>query len=130
MKPNTTMIDTIDQIVSDGVRKGILHLYTDDHNLQGNELTLKGNKVINFGSCSYLGLEFDSRLKEASKAAIDRYGTQFSESRAYVSVKLYQELEELLFRVFDAPCVITPTTTLGHIANIPVLISSADALIT
>jgi 7-keto-8-aminopelargonate synthetase-like enzyme len=124
------MIDTIDQIISDGVRKGILHLYTDDKKLQDNELTLKGKTVINFGSCSYLGLEFDSRLKESSKAAIDHYGTQFSESRAYVSVRLYQELEELLYQVFEAPCVITPTTTLGHIANIPVLISSADAVIT
>ena len=130
MKPNTVINDTIDQIISDGVRRGILHLYTDDEKLYDNQLTLKGIKVTNFGSCSYLGLEFDPRLKEASKAAIDRYGTQFSESRAYVSVKLYEELEELLNKVFDAPCVITPTTTLGHIANIPVLITSADAIIT
>ncbi len=93
-------------------------------------MTLKGRKVINFGSCSYLGLEFDTRLTEASKAAIDNYGTQFAESRAYVSIKLYQELEELFYKIFEAPCVITPTTTLGHIANIPVLISPADAIIT
>ena len=130
MKPNTAFNDTIDQIISDGVRRGILHLYTDDNKLTDNHLTLKGNPVVNFGSCSYLGLEFDERLKEASKAAIDCYGTQFSESRAYVSVKLYQELEELLYKIFDAPCVITPTTTLGHIANIPVLMTSADAIIT
>jgi 7-keto-8-aminopelargonate synthetase-like enzyme len=130
MKPNTVMNDTIDQIISDGVRRGILHLYMDDHELHDNQLTLKGKKVINFGSCSYMGLEFDQRLKEASKAAIDHYGTQFSESRAYVSVKLYQELEELLSKLFDAPCVITPTTTLGHISNIPVLMTSSDAIIT
>lgn len=130
MKSNTIFNDTIDQIITDGVRRGILHLYTDDNKLHDNQLTLKGKKVINFGSCSYLGLEFDPRLKEASKAAIDCYGTQFSESRAYVSVKLYQELEELLYRLFQAPCVITPTTTLGHIANIPVLMTSADAIIT
>ena len=100
MKPNTAFNDTIDQIISDGVRRGILHLYTDDNKLTDNHLTLKGNPVVNFGSCSYLGLEFDERLKEASKAAIDCYGTQFSESRAYVSVKLYQELEELLYKIF------------------------------
>lgn len=129
MKSNTVFNDTIDQIITDGVNRGILHLYTDDNKLQDNHLTLKGKKVVNFGSCSYLGLEFDSRLREASKAAIDCYGTQFSESRAYVSVKLYQELEELLYQVFDAHCVITPTTTLGHIANIPVLMTSADAII-
>ncbi|MGZ5134994.1 MAG: aminotransferase class I/II-fold pyridoxal phosphate-dependent enzyme, partial [Flavitalea sp.] len=130
MRPGTAIIDTIDQIISDGVKKGILHLYTDDESLYGNHITLKGKDVVNFGSCSYLGLEFDHRLKEASKIAIDNYGTQFSESRAYVSIKLYQELEEFFYKIFDSPCVITPTTTLGHIANIPVLMSSADAIIT
>ena len=130
MKPGKVINDTVDQIISDGVKRGILHLYTDDDALSGNHIVLKGKEVVNFGSCSYLGLEFDSRLKEASKAAIDNYGTQFSESRAYVSVKLYKELEELFYKLFDAPCVITPTTTLGHISNIPVLMSSADAIIT
>ena len=130
MKPDKVINDTVDQIISDGVRKGILHLYTDDDALKGNHIVLNGKEVVNFGSCSYLGLEFDPRLKEASKAAIDNYGTQFSESRAYVSVRLYKELEELFYRLFDAPCVITPTTTLGHISNIPVLMSSGDAIIT
>lgn len=125
-----TIIETIDQIISDGVRKGILHLYTDDNKLQGNQIILKGRNVVNFGSCSYLGLEFDPRLKEASKTAIDNYGTQFSESRAYVSINLYKELEELFYRIFGTACVITPTTTLGHVANIPVLMSPDDAIIT
>lgn len=130
MRPSNAIIETTDQIISDGVRRGILHLYTDDDQLYGNQITLKGRPVVNFGSCSYLGLEFDPRLTEGAKKAIDSYGTQFAESRAYVSVKLYQELEELFYRIFDAHCVITPTTTLGHIANIPVLMSSHDAIIT
>jgi len=130
MKSGNVINDTIDQIITDGVKRGILHLYTEDDTLYGNHIRLKGKEVVNFGSCSYLGLEFDPRLKEASKAAIDNYGTQFSESRAYVSIKLYRELEELFYQVFDAPCVITPTTTLGHLSNIPVLISSGDAVIT
>lgn len=130
MRSANTVIETIDQIISDGVKRDILHLYTDDSKFQDNHIILKGKKVVNFGSCSYLGLEFDPRLKEASKIAIDNYGTQFSESRAYVSIGLYRELEELFYRLFDAPCVITPTTTLGHISNIPVLISSSDAIIT
>src|SRR6185503_15830639 len=130
MRSTNTVVETIDQIISDGVKKDILHLYTDDNKFYDNHILLKGQKVVNFGSCSYLGLEFDQRLKEASKIAIDNYGTQFAESRAYVSIGLYRELEELFYRLFDAPCVITPTTTLGHIANIPVLISSSDAVIT
>jgi 7-keto-8-aminopelargonate synthetase-like enzyme len=46
--------------------------------IDSNQIVLKGKKVVNFGSCSYLGLEFDPRLKEAAKSAIDHYGTQFS----------------------------------------------------
>lgn len=130
MRPGNTIIETTDQIITDGVKRGILHLYTDNDALHGNQIVLKGKNVVNFGSCSYLGLEFDMRLKEASKAAIDKYGTQFAESRAYVSIHLYKELEELFQKLFNAPCVVTPTTTLGHIANIPVLMSSKDAIIT
>lgn len=130
MRSINTVVETIDQIITDGVKRDILHLYTDDNKFHDNHILLKGQKVVNFGSCSYLGLEFDPRLKEASKKAIDNYGTQFAESRAYVSIGLYKELEELFYCLFDAPCVITPTTTLGHIANVPVLISPSDAIIT
>lgn len=130
MKQGNAVIDTVDQIISDGVKRGILHLYSEDDTLYGNHISLKGKRVVNFGSCSYLGLEFDPRLKEASKSAIDNYGTQFAESRAYVSIRLYSQLEELFSAIFDAPCVITPTTTLGHMANIPVLMSPEDAVIT
>jgi 7-keto-8-aminopelargonate synthetase-like enzyme len=121
--------DTVNQIVSDGVNRGILHLYTEDNNLSGNYIVLKGKRVVNFGSCSYLGLEFDERLKNGAKEAIDNYGTQFSESRAYVSVRQYQELEALLGQIFEAYPVVMPTTTLGHIANIPVLVGDSDAII-
>jgi 7-keto-8-aminopelargonate synthetase-like enzyme len=121
--------ETADQIITDGVVKGILHLYTEDAALSGNQIMLKGKQVINFGSCSYMGLEFDERLKAAAKAAIDDYGTQFAESRAYVSIRHYAELEQLLARIFDAHCVVTPTTTLGHIAALPVLVGNKDAVI-
>jgi 7-keto-8-aminopelargonate synthetase-like enzyme len=129
MKKTNPFFDTVDQIVTDGVNKGILHLYNEDTKLIGNSINLKGLPVVNFGSCSYLGLEFDERLKEGSKKAIDDYGTQFSESRAYVSVKLYKDLECHFNDIFDAHCVVTPTTTLGHIANIPVLVCDTDAVL-
>src|SRR4051812_23451945 len=117
MSKTNSFYDTVDQIVTYGVQKGILHLHNEDDQFLGNELILSGHRVVNFGSCSYLGLEFDERLKEGAKRAIDQYGTQFSESRAYVSLKPYVELENLLEQIFEAPCVVTPTTTLGHIAN-------------
>jgi 7-keto-8-aminopelargonate synthetase-like enzyme len=130
MRKGNAFVDTVNQIVTYGVEQGILHLYTGDESFTGNRITLKGKAVVNFGSCSYLGLEFDPRLKRAAQEAIECYGTQFSESRAYVSLTLYRELEELLEKIFEAYPVITPTTTLGHIAAIPVLVGDEDAVIT
>jgi 7-keto-8-aminopelargonate synthetase-like enzyme len=129
MKKSNSFYETIDQIVTHGVNKGILHLYNEDEYFNGNLIDLKGKQVVNFGSCSYLGLEFDERLKDGAKLAIDKYGTQFSESRAYVSLKLYSELEGLFKQIFGYPCVVTPTTSLGHISNIPVIVHDDDAVI-
>lgn len=129
MKQLNSIIDTIDQIVTDGVQRGILHLYTEENKVNGNIITLKNRKVVNFGSCSYLGLEFDERLTQGAINAIKAYGTQFSESRAYVSVEPYRELESLLENIFGLPVVVTATTTLGHISNIPVLVGGNDAVI-
>lgn len=130
MRKGNSFVDTVNQIVTQGVQEGILHLYTEDDRFLSNTIILQGKSVVNFGSCSYLGLEFDPRLKQAAQEAIECYGTQFSESRAYVSLKPYQELEALLEEMFDAYCVITPTTTLGHISAIPVLVNDEDAVIT
>ena len=80
--------NTVDQIVTYGVDKGILHLYTGLQPFSGMKILLNGKQVLNFGSCSYLGLEFDQRIQAAAKDAIDKYGTQFSASRAYVSLGL------------------------------------------
>lgn len=129
MSKHHSFTNTVDQVVTHGVSKGILHLYTEDNSFAATQIRLNNRDVVNFGSCSYLGLEFDQRLRDGAKEAIDRFGTQFSESRAYVSVRMYKELEELLDKVFDAHCVITPTTTLGHIANVPIMVEDADAVI-
>ncbi len=129
MGKHHSFYDTVDQIVTYGIEQGILHLYTSDESINGTAIIINDQPVLNFGSCSYLGLEFDPRLKAGAALAIEKFGTQFSASRAYVSLGLYKELENLLQQIFDAPCVITPTTTLGHIANIPVLVEDDDAII-
>ena len=84
---------------------------------------------MNFSSCSYLGLELDPRLNAAARDAVDRYGTQFSSSRSYLSHGMYEELEQLLGTVFRKPVVVAPTTTLGHLSMIPVLVGDNDAVI-
>ncbi len=118
MKETISLIDTIDEIATYGAKKGVFHLNTGNFKINGSKIFLNGEinkEVINFGSCSYLGLEFDNRLKQGAKDAIDCYGTQFSTSRTYISNRYYKELETLLGRLFNAHAVVTPTTTLGHI---------------
>ncbi len=122
-------IDLVNRNVSNAVKLGIAQLVTDDQKLDGRSITTKGKRVINFGSCSYLGLELDERLKRAAIDAVERYGTQFSCSRAYLSLGLYEELEGLLGQIYGHPTVVAPTTSLGHISNIPVLVGRNDAVI-
>jgi len=126
---NKKTIDLIDQAVTIGKNLGIGHLYTEDECYNGRTITIDGKELINFGSCSYLGLELDQRLKNAAIDVINRYGIQFSCSRSYVSCGLYSELESLMEQIFDAPIIVAPTTTLAHSAAIPVLVEEGDAII-
>src|SRR4051794_9392468 len=112
-----------------GASKGLLHIDIDDHALDGRTVLLNGKPHINFGSCSYLGLELDPRMKDAVIDAVRRYGTQFSSSRAYLSSPQYNQLEPLLDEMFGGHVLVTPTTSLGHLSALPVLVDSTDAVI-
>lgn len=122
-------LSTVNNVITDGKKSGILHLNVGDEHLSGNLLEINNKQLVNFSSCSYLGLEFDERLKEAAIRAVEGYGTQFSTSRAYLSSRHYSVLEDKFNQIFDAHCVVAPTTTLGHIAAIPVVVSDNDAVI-
>jgi 7-keto-8-aminopelargonate synthetase-like enzyme len=122
-------LNTIDTMVTEAVQKGLLHLTAENETLNGRIIHLEGRPLINFGLCSYLGLEMDPRLKQGAIDAILRYGTQFSSSRAYLSAPPYRELEDLLQCIAAAPVMVAPTTTLGHLAAIPTLIQEGDAVI-
>jgi len=123
------VIDSINEAIDYGKNKNMLHLYTEDAYFSGKEVTVAGKKLINFGSCSYLGLETDQRLKDAAIDAVNRYGTQFSSSRTFVSFTLYKELEELLEKMYGAPVMLSSSSSLGHKATIPIIIADADAII-
>lgn len=123
------VLETVEKIVKHAKENGVAHLTTEDSKLVNNSIKIKENDYVNFGSCSYLGLEFNKELREGAKRAIDDYGTQFSSSRAYVSPRFYNELEAKLSKIFNAPTVVTPTTTLGHVAAIPVLVGPNDVVI-
>jgi len=121
------LIQNINAISNNAKDRGIAHLYAQQ--VTGNKLLIKGNELLHFGSCSYLGLEFDARLIEGARQGLEQYGTQFSSSRAYVSCGLYEELEYYFEQIFESEIVIASTTTLGHLSAIPTLIGSDDAVI-
>lgn len=110
-------------------RQGLGHLTAEDAVMDGRFVTLSGRRHINFGSCSYVGLETDARLVEAARDAVARFGVQFASSRAYVSCTLYEELEHLLHRIFRSPIVVAQTTSLAHFSALPVLIGEGDAVL-
>jgi 7-keto-8-aminopelargonate synthetase-like enzyme len=69
-------------------RRGLVHLDAEDETLDGRHVTVRGRRQISFGSCSYVGLETDRRLKESACDAVRRFGVQFACSRAYISSPL------------------------------------------
>ena len=130
MKNYHSFVQSVYQIAQNASFNGIAHLSTQDEHFDNNTIKINNNVTANFGSCSYLGLEFDNRLKQGSIKATERFGTQFSSSRAYVSLGLYDQLEQLFRQMFGGNyALVTPTTTLGHLAAIPVLVKDEDAVI-
>lgn len=123
-------INTIDECLTNGVQNGIFQVSLEDEVLNGREVTINGRKVVSFGSCSYLGLEVDHRLKEGAIDATLRYGTQYSSSRLFSSCNLYEELEDLFYKIYDNnPAILAATTTLSHLGALPIVVQDDDLVI-
>ncbi|MCR5644955.1 MAG: aminotransferase class I/II-fold pyridoxal phosphate-dependent enzyme [Bacteroidales bacterium] len=81
----------------EALAKGIYPYYKPIESEQSTVVKIHGKDVLMFGSNSYLGLSNDPRLKEAAKAAIDKYGTSCSGSRFLNgTLDIHVELEEKL----------------------------------
>jgi 7-keto-8-aminopelargonate synthetase-like enzyme len=129
LQSSSTLYDTIDQVVADGVRRGLGHLSAEDETLNGRTVRLQGRDLLNLGTASYMHLEQHPKLVEGAMEMLQRYGTQFSASRAYVQLGLYDVLEHKLERIMGAPALVAASTTLGHLSAIPVLVDDGDAII-
>lgn len=123
------VLDTIDEVTQISAGLGIAQLELQDEIIDGRLIHVTNREVVNFGSCSYLGLEKHPDIVKGVQDAVARYGSQFSSSRAYASVTLYTEAERLLEEIFEQPVLLAPTVTLGHLSNIPVLVGDRDAVI-
>ncbi len=112
-----------------GVDAGLTRLHTEDHEFADPYITVNGQRLLDFGSCSYLGLNRDPRLIDAARAAIKSFGTSHSSSTMYTSLGLYADLEDRLCKIFGAAVAVAPTTTLAHLAALPVLAGPDDLAI-
>lgn len=126
---HNNFLDTVNDVFTDAIDEGVLHLYADSDNFTGRTIGVKDKKLFHFGTTGYLGLEQDSRLKEAAIEAIRKYGTQFPLSKSYISNPLYGQLEEKVSEMYQNPVVITKNSTLGHLGVIPSAVKDQDAII-
>jgi 8-amino-7-oxononanoate synthase len=77
--------------------KGLYPYFRAIESGQDTEVVINGKKVLMFGSNSYLGLTNHPKIKEASKAAIDKYGTGCAGSRFLNgTLDIHIELEQRL----------------------------------
>ncbi|HTI61345.1 serine palmitoyltransferase [Mucilaginibacter sp.] len=61
--------------------RGVYPFFRPIESAQDTEVIIDGKRVLMFGSNSYLGLTNHPKIKEASKKAIDKYGTGCAGSR-------------------------------------------------
>ena len=77
--------------------KGLYPYFRSIESAQDTEVIIEGNKVLMFGSNSYLGLTNHPKIKEAAKLAIDKYGTGCAGSRFLNgTLDIHLELERRL----------------------------------
>lgn len=105
---------------------GITHQSIEDDEFRSGHITLDGRDVVNFGLCCYLGLGDDPRLVDGAIDAIKRYGNSYSSSIAYTALPMYHDLSDRLSAMLDAPVAIAGTTTLAHLAALPVIVRPGE----
>jgi 8-amino-7-oxononanoate synthase len=81
--------------------KGVYPYFREISSDQDTEVLMNGRKVLMLGSNSYLGLTNHPKIKEAAKAAIDKYGTgcagsPFLNGTLDIHIKLENILAEFL----------------------------------
>jgi 8-amino-7-oxononanoate synthase len=83
----------------------------------GPEAVIDGRRVLMFGSNNYLGLTTHPKVREAAKAAIDRFGTSMTGSRLVNgSMKLHADFEQKLAAFFGKESALVFTT--GYQVNL------------
>lgn len=87
---------------------------------QDTEVIIGGKKVLMLGSNSYLGLTNHPKIKEAAKAAVEKFGTGCAGSRFLNgTLEIHLELEQALARLVNKEAVLLYST--GFQVNLGVI---------
>jgi 8-amino-7-oxononanoate synthase len=101
-------------------RLGIYPFFRMIESDQDTVVTMKGKKVLMFGSNSYLGLTNHPKIKEAAKQAVDKYGTGCAGSRFLNgTLDIHIELENKLAEYVGKDAALVYST--GFQVNIGVI---------
>ncbi|MGC8743310.1 MAG: aminotransferase class I/II-fold pyridoxal phosphate-dependent enzyme [Verrucomicrobiia bacterium] len=87
---------------------------------QDTEVIIDGKKVLMLGSNSYLGLTNHPKIKEAAKAAVEKFGTGCAGSRFLNgTLEIHLELEQALAKLVNKEAVLLYST--GFQVNLGVI---------
>src|SRR6201986_2113814 len=100
--------------------KGLYPYFRPIESAQDTEVIINNKRVLMFGSNSYLGLTNHPKIKEASKKAIDKYGTGCAGSRFLNgTLDIHIELENRLANYVGKEATVLLST--GYQVNLGVL---------
>jgi len=104
----------------DARSKGVYPFFRPIESGQDTEVIINGQRVLMFGSNSYLGLTSHPKIIEASKKATDKYGTGCAGSRFLNgTLDIHIELENRLAKYVDKEAAVLFST--GFQVNLGVL---------
>jgi len=111
--------------------QGMYPFYQSLESGQDTEVYIKGEKILMFGSNSYLGLTNHPKLIEASRDALKKYGTGASGSRLMNgNLDLHDELEHELAHFVGKPAATVFSTGFqANVGTIPSLVGRNDFII-
>jgi 8-amino-7-oxononanoate synthase len=90
--------------------------------INGREIRIGKQWLIDFASCNYLGFDLDAEIIAAIPEYLARWGTHPSWSRLLGSPILYEQIEDRLTELLGAEdSLVLPTITHIHMSVIPVL---------
>jgi len=120
--PRCALLDKVQEFRSaDQLRAmGLYPYFRVISSAQDTEVMINGKKVLMLGSNSYLGLTNHPRIKEAARAAVEKYGTGCAGSRFLNgTLEIHLELERELAKLVRKEAVLLYST--GFQVNLGVI---------